>query len=161
MVGGKRAAFWLLTCGIVATCALGCNALGLGKFQPIVRTSSDENFWLLKKIALTAGSTAHARTNFDHTMQEVVNVIFVPANEKNNYVTKTIWYDPSGQEFRTIQQTHVLREEQDKAHDRPKEGAQRIHSMPLKPLYQHKPGRWKVELFIDDQLARRLTFTVD
>jgi len=161
MVSAKRAAFWLLTCGIVATCALGCQALGLGQFKGIERTGSDENYWMLTKIALTAGSTAHARANFDHTMQDVVNVIFVPANEKNNYVSKTVWFDPSGQEFRTLQQTHVLREEQDKAHDRPKGGAQRVHSMPLKALYQHKPGLWKVEVYIDDKLARRLTFNVD
>ncbi|MCA1961138.1 MAG: hypothetical protein LDL33_10090 [Desulfomonile sp.] len=161
MAIGKRAAFRLLVCGIMATCALGCNAFNWGKFQPIVRTASDEKFWLLKNVVLTAGSTAHARTNFDHTMQDVVNVIFVPANEKNNYVTKTVWYDPSGLEYRTIQQTHVLREEQDKAHERPKGGSQRLHSMPLKALYQHKPGLWKVEVYIDNELARRLTFNVD
>ena len=33
--------------------------------------------------------------------------------------------------------------------------------MPVKRLYDHKKGRWKVELYIDDDLARRMTFTVN
>jgi hypothetical protein len=161
MLGRERLAFWLMIFVVMAAGSFGCQAFNPGKFKGIERTDPDEKYYLLKKIALTAGSTAHARTSFDHTMQDVVNVIFTPANEQNNYVTKTVWYDPSGLEFRTIQQTHILRDEQDKARDRPKGGSQRVHSMPLKALYKHKPGLWKVELFIDDQLARRLTFNVD
>lgn len=161
MRGWNQTRFCLLIPVLVAMCSVGCQAINPGKFKGIERTAGDEKFYLIKKIALTAGSTAHARTNFDHTMQDTVNVIFVPANETPNYVTKTIWYDPSGLEFRTIRQTHVLRDEQDAAHERPKGGSQRIHSMPLKALWQHKPGLWKVELFIDDQLARRLSFNVD
>lgn len=161
MLGWRRLASWLLISVLAAAGLAGCQAFNPGKFKGIERTDPDEKHYLLKKIALTAGSTAHSRTNFDHTMQESVNVVFTPANELNDYVTKTVWYDPSGLEFRTIQQTHVLRDEQDKGRDRPKGGTQRIHSIPLIDLYKHKPGLWKVELFINGQLARRLKFTVN
>ena len=36
----------------------------------------------------------------------------------------------------------------------------RIHTVPTKELYDHKPGMWKVSLYLDKQLVRRLTFLV-
>jgi hypothetical protein len=138
----------------------GCGAINPGKFKGIERTDSDENYYLLKNLWLTAGSAAHPRQDFDHTVQESVNLVFVPANEKNHYVSRTKWIDPSGQEYRVIRQTHEKTTDEREGDARPKGGTTRLHSVSTKELYAHKPGLWKVELYLDDVLARRLTFSV-
>jgi hypothetical protein len=138
----------------------GCGAINLGKYKGIERTDSDENYYLVKNIYLSAGSSAIPKTYFDHTVHGSVNVVFTANNEPNHYVSKTIWYDPTGAEFRTIRQTHDKKVEGDKGEWEPKGGATRIHSIPLKDLAQRQTGLWKVELYMDDKLARRLTFTV-
>jgi hypothetical protein len=138
----------------------GCGVLNLGKVKWIERTDKDENYYLVKSAILTAGSAALPREHFDHAMQNSVNLIFKPSQDRNYYVSKTVWYDPDGVEFRTIRQTHSKKAEGDKGIDPKKGGTPRIHTMSLYDLWKRKPGLWKVELFIDDQLARRRTFTV-
>jgi hypothetical protein len=160
--GSRSATLLGKTLFIAALCLTftACSAINPGKWKGIEKTSADEHYYLLKNLWLTAGSAALPREHFDHTMQETVNLIFVPANEKNYYVSKTVWTDPNGVEFRTIRQTHDKKSEEDKGEDSKKGGKQRVHSMPLQELYKHKPGMWKVELYLDDQLARRLKFSV-
>ncbi|MEW6349223.1 MAG: hypothetical protein AB1646_09185 [Thermodesulfobacteriota bacterium] len=138
----------------------GCSMLGLGKFKWIEWTSSGEKYYLLKNCFLAAGNSLSPRQSFDHNMYENVSFCFVPANEKNHYVSKTLWYDPSGLEFRAIRQTHDKQQETKRGSERTPQGTTRIHSLPLKELYEHKRGLWKVELYLDDVLARRLPFTV-
>ncbi len=138
----------------------GCSALGLGKFKWLEWTTSAEKYYLLKNGFLAAGSSLNPRDSFDHHMYDNVSFCFVPANEKNHYVSKTLWYDPLGQEFRAIRQTHDKQQETKRGTERNPQGTTRIHSIPLKELYEHKPGLWKVELYLDDALARRLPFTV-
>jgi len=138
----------------------GCGAFGLGKLTLIEKTDSDEKYYLAKKVLLTAGSP-QPRESFDHSILNVVNLMFIPANEKGHYVTKSIWYDPSGAEYRTIRQTHDRHEEANRGEDRDtKKGTMRMHTMSLQDLYHHKPGRWRVKLFIDSNLVRKLDFTV-
>ncbi len=36
----------------------------------------------------------------------------------------------------------------------------RMHALPVKELYRHKPGRWKVELSLDDVPVRRCQFVI-
>jgi len=138
----------------------GCGVINPGKFKGIEKTASDENYYLLKNIWLTAGSAAHPRKDYDHVVQESVNLVFVPANEKNRYVSKTRWIDPSGQEYRVIRQTHEKVKEEKEGEKRPRGGTPRMHSMSTKELFEHKPGLWKVELYLEDVLARRLSFSV-
>ncbi len=138
----------------------GCGAFNLGEITWLKKTDPDVEYWHLKKAVLTAGSVAHPRDSFDHTLQPRVFVIFTPANEKNKYHTKTIWYDPSGQEYRTIRQTHDKKEIEDQGEHRPQGGSVISHSMSTKELYDHEPGLWKVEIYYEDDLARRMDFTV-
>ncbi len=35
-----------------------------------------------------------------------------------------------------------------------------MHTIPTAELYKHKPGLWKVSLFLDGKLARRLSFSI-
>ncbi len=138
----------------------GCSALGLGQFKGIEQTQSDEKYYLLKNGFLAAGNSLVPRVSFDHHMHENVSFCFVPANEKNHYVSRTLWFDPLGSEFRAMRQTHDKQQETKKGSERNPQGTTRIHSIPSKELYEHKPGLWKVELYLDDVLARRLPFTV-
>lgn len=159
-LGSRQAALRNLIAILVMLTMAGCGIINPGKFIGLERTDRDEQFYLIKKMWLTAGSTAHPRTFFDHTMQDGVYVVFIPANQPNHYVTKTVWYDPGGHEFRTIRQTHDKQAETARGFERPKGGSTLIHMMPLEKLWKHKPGLWKVEVFIDNEMARRLSFTV-
>lgn len=138
----------------------GCGAINPGKWQGIVRTESDEHFYLVKDAFLTSGSTANPRETFDHRMHELVNLVFMPKDEKNSYVAESRWIDPLGIEYRTIRMTYDKQEETKKGIERPKGGATRIHTMPTAELYAHKPGMWKVALYLDGKLVRRLSFSV-
>ncbi len=138
----------------------GCGAVNLGKWKGIERTSPDEHFYLVKEAFLSPGTAFGPKDNFDHNLNESVNLIFTPSNEKNKYVAESIWYDPSGQEFKAIRRTYDLQEEGKKDVDRPKKGAMRVHTMPTKELSDHKPGMWRVNLYIDNTLVRKLTFFV-
>ncbi|MFZ5865920.1 MAG: hypothetical protein ACOYXY_08580 [Thermodesulfobacteriota bacterium] len=138
----------------------GCGYFTLGKYKGIEWTPKDEAYYLLKDVLVSAGSSLQPRKSFDHTMQDSVVVSFLAKDEKFHYVTKTIWKDPSGLEYHVIRQTHTLQDEKQEGAERPKEGIRRIHSMSTKDLFAHKPGLWTVEIYIDDKLARRLTFSV-
>jgi hypothetical protein len=144
--------------GLWAFAVGGC--INVGKPLWILPSGGDEHHWLLKNSFVTAGSAAYAREDFDHTMQEVVNVVFVPANEKNEYTAESRWYDPSGQEYRTIRTHYDVKAESREGMERKKGGTSRVHSVPTKELVGHKPGMWKVALYIDKELARRLDFSV-
>jgi hypothetical protein len=93
-------------------------------------------------------------------LADTVNLYFIPKNEKNVYKAESVWFDPMGQEYRTIRQTYDLQQETKKGDDRQKGGSTRVHTMTTRELYNHKPGLWKVALYLDDQLVRRLSFTV-
>lgn len=139
----------------------GCGVINPGKWKGIEKTATDEHHWLVKDVYLTAGSSYLTKEHFDHRMNDVVNLFFTPANEKNHYVAKTMWFDPNGIEYRTIRTTYDLQQEgKTEVSPRKKGGTPRVHSMPTKELFQHKPGLWKVALYIDDELARRLTFSI-
>ena len=43
---------------------------------------------------------------------------------------------------------------------RDRKGTPRVHTMSVQQLYEHKPGLWKVALYIDGELARRFEFSV-
>lgn len=158
----RKMSFFLAIVAVLPLIAFcGCSqVLGIGKFKGIEKTAADEHYYLVKSPFLSGGSQAHPREDFDHKLQDNVVLSFTVPNEKHYYVTKSKWLDPSGHEFRTIRQTHDKKKENDQAEDRPKGGSRRFHSIPTKTLADHKTGLWTVELFIDDQLARRLTFTV-
>ena len=138
----------------------GCGMINLGKFKGIEWTGKDEKYYKAKEIILSSGSMGKPREEFDHTMQEAVVLTFIPAREPNKYVSKTVWIDPSNVEFRTVRQTHDVQVEAKEAFERDRKGTPRVHSMPTKELFQHKPGLWTVELYIDDELVRRRTFSV-
>lgn len=135
-------------------------ALNLGPITPIVKTDSDEQFYLVKDAFLTSGSPAAARKTFDHSMHELVKLFFSPKDEKNFYVAESQWIDPLGIEYRTIRVTYDKQEETKHGIERPKGGATRVHKMTTAELYAHKPGMWTVELSLDGKLARRLSFSV-
>lgn len=137
-----------------------CGAVNLGKWKGIERTATDENFYLVKDIFLTAGSSYIRKDHFDHNMNEAVNLVFTPRDEKNQYVAETRWYDPSGQEYKTIRKTYDVREESKRGDERSKSGTTRVHSISTKELFDHKPGLWKVELYLEGKLVRRLTFSI-
>jgi hypothetical protein len=147
---------------IVGLLAPGCasmgDALGLGRFRGIERGASDESYYLLKDIALSSSSINKPREIFDHKMNDRINLFFVLRNETPTYVAESIWYDPNDQEFRTIRTTHDRSEETKTGIQRPKGGTTRVHTIATQELYNHKPGLWKVALYIDKQLARRQTF---
>jgi len=138
----------------------GCGAINVGKWKGIERTGSDEEYYLAKDIFLTAGSAFSQRNSFDHNMHESINVFFIPRNETNTYVVETIWYDPAGQEFRKIRTTYDRQRETAKGDERTATGTTRVHSIPTKDLFEHKPGAWKVALYLDGRLVRKLDFTV-
>ncbi len=136
-------------------------AFNLGKFKGIESTAPDEAYYLLTDIFFTGGSSYNRREDFDHTLQDAVSLVFKPANEKGHYVTKSVWYDPSGVEYRTMRQTHDKQEEQKRGETRAeKGGTNRMHTLTTQELYEQGPGRWKVELFIDDKLARRMELSI-
>ena len=138
----------------------GCGVFNLGKWKGIEWTAADEKFYLVKNVFLTAGSAYNPKETFDHNMNESVNLFFTPKIEPNTYVAESIWLDPNGQEFRTIRTTYDAQKESKKGDERQKEPTTRVHTMPTKELYEHKPGLWKVALYIDKDLVRRLTFTL-
>ena len=155
----KRAFCVLIVCSVVSS-SLGCGIINVGKWQGIVRTDPDEAYYLVKSAILTAGSAAHPRKHFDHYLQDSVHLIFTPARERRHYISKTIWYDPSGEEYKTMRQTHDRKKEEDQGIDRKPGAVAREYSMSLHELWKHKPGLWKVELYLDNELARRLAFSV-
>ncbi|MFH0825754.1 MAG: hypothetical protein V2B18_23615 [Pseudomonadota bacterium] len=156
---------WLAMVAKPALCLVlpfivACGIINPGKFKGIEKTSRDESYYMLKNILITAGSMAYPKDHFDHTIHQNVDIMFVPAGEKNHYVSKTVWYDPDRQEYRTIRQTHDIQMENKDGSERPKGGTTRVHSLAVGELFKHKPGLWTVEVYLDDTLARRLTFTV-
>lgn len=159
MIVPERIFLWAIAI-LVGLCVSGCGLINLGKWKGIERTAKDEEYYLVKEIFLTAGSVRSPKENFDHTMHETVNLFFIPRNETNTYTAESIWYDPSGIEFRTIRQTYDRQKEYGKGEEREKAGTMRVHSMPTKELYNHKPGLWKVALYLEGKLVRRLTFFV-
>ncbi|MBI4961922.1 MAG: hypothetical protein HY913_01460 [Desulfomonile tiedjei] len=145
---------WLSGCSTLSS------AINVGKWKGVERAGSDEEYYLAKDIFLTAGSAASQRNAFDHNMHESVNLFFIPRNETNTYVAETIWYDPAGVEYRAIRKTYDRQRETAKGDEREKAGTTRVHSMSTKELYTHKPGSWKVALYLDNKLVRRMDFTV-
>jgi hypothetical protein len=140
--------------------SFGCGAINVGKLKGIERTASDEQYYLLKDIFLTAGSAAHPRDSFDHTMNETVNLVFIPKNETNEYTAESRWYDPNDQEYRTERKTYDVKAESKEGFQRTKGGTTRVHSMSTTELANHKPGLWKVALYLNGKLARRMPFSV-
>ncbi len=162
----ERKSMVLKTCGCVALllllvfCTCGCEAINPGKWKGIERSGSDERSYLLKDIFMTAGSAAHPKDFFDHTMNETVNLIFVPKNEKNEYTAESRWYDPNDQEYRNIRVHYDTKAEGREGFERKKGGTPRVHSISTRELVNQKPGLWKVALYLDGKLARKLTFSV-
>jgi hypothetical protein len=144
----------------VLAAMIGCGAINLGKWKGLERSSRDEEYYLVKDMFLTAGSAYAPKELFDHNVNESVNLFFTPRNEPNVYTAESVWYDPTGLEFRTIRTTYDKQKETGKGEERQSTGTTRIHSMPTKELFQHKPGVWKVELHLDGKLARRMAFSV-
>lgn len=142
---------------ILVVLPAGCKLLR--PMMPVERDHDVEHH-LLKKIGLTSYSSAYPRKVFDHDLDEEVNLTFVPDNEKNDYVSRTVWFDPLGEEFRTIRQSYKKVRETLDTLERPKGGSTRTHTMSVKEMWEHRPGMWTVELYLDDRLARRLTFNV-
>ncbi len=150
----------LFSIGFMLVVLTGCGSINPGKWKGIETTSKDEQYYLVKDVFLSPGSSANAKESFDHNVNEVVNLFFIPRNETNKYTAESIWYDPSDQEFRTIRTTYDSQSEGKKGVERKNTGTTRIHSIPTSALFNHKPGLWKVELFLDGKLARRLSFSV-
>ncbi|MFH0958104.1 MAG: hypothetical protein V1897_05305 [Pseudomonadota bacterium] len=154
-----RLALVVAVCAILC-CIAGCGMINPGKWKGIETTSSDEQYYLLKDVFLSPGSAYTAKDSFDHNVHESVNLFFVPRNETNQYTAETVWFDPADQEFRKIRQTYDTKSETKKGINRDNKGTTRVHSMPTSQLFNHKPGLWKVELYLEGKLARRLTFSV-
>ncbi len=152
--------FHLLVLTAILLLVGGCGMFNLGKWKGIEKASADEKYYLVKDIFLTAGSAYNRKDAFDHNMNESVNLFFTPKMEQNTYVAESIWYDPNGDEFRKIRTTYDAQKESKKGDDRQASGSTRVHSIPTKELYDHKPGVWKVELYLEKDLVRRLTFSV-
>lgn len=138
----------------------GCTWVNLGKWRGVEIPPPDEKYYLVKEVLLTASSAFSPKEMFDHNMNDTVNLLFSPKNEKNYYVAESVWYDPNGAEFHTIRRTYDKKAEQREGNERPSGGSSRVHTMLTRDLYNHKPGIWKVALKLDGELARRLTFTV-
>jgi hypothetical protein len=138
----------------------GCGAISVGKWRGIERAAPDEAYYLVNDLFLTASSAFNPREVFDHNLNEAVHLYFTARDEKPTYVVKSVWQDPDGQEFRTIRTTYDKAREEKKGDQRTRKPTPRIHSVATKELYAHKPGMWKVSLYIEDQLVRRLTFLV-
>jgi len=140
---------------------VGCGMINPGKWKGIETTSRDESYYLLKEVFLTGDSVALPRDSFDHKMHETINLFFKPRSEKNTYVARSVWEDPNHQEYRVIRATYDKQQEGKVGMERnQKTGTTRIHTVETADLFRHKPGVWKVSLYLDDVLARRLTFTV-
>jgi hypothetical protein len=124
--------------------------------------STEEKYYLVGEVYLSPGSAYSAKEVFDHDMNDVINLCFTPRNEKNHYVVRTIWYDPAGQEYRSIRRTYDIVREGRKAvaPRRQGKGTPRVISVSVAELYAHKPGRWRVDLYLDGELAKKLEFTV-
>ena len=120
--------------------------------------AAGEESGLLKEFHLSAASLQTRKRNFDHHTDETVNLVFVP--RKSVHIAESRWYNPNDREFRIIRHVYDRAKEPKKAIERPKGGATRVHYIPTKELYDHKPGLWKVALYIDNQLAGRQTFLV-
>lgn len=158
----------LPACCIVLCCILllaGCGALNLGKLRGrygIERTSPIEKYWLVKEIHLSSGSSSLSRSVFDHNLNPEIALWFTLANETNKYVAESRWLDPAGEELRTIQTTYDIQQEGKKSVDprNRQQGTPRVHAISTQELYVHKPGLWKVSLYIDGELARTLEFSV-
>lgn len=153
----------IIRSGSIIVCLLflaGCNVFNFGKLLWIVPTAGHERYFVLKDSYLTAGSAAHPKDSFNHTMHETVNLVFIPKNERNEYAAESRWFDPTDQEYRTIRTTFDIKKEAREGMERRKDGTPRVHSMPTRELANHKKGLWKVVLYIDNQLARELTFSV-
>jgi hypothetical protein len=164
---GCRFPFILGSWSIVLCCTLlfsGCGALGLGRVKGIEKTAPDEKYYILKEVYLSSGSANYSKSAFDHSLNPVINLCFTVRNEKNRYIAESRWIDPMGEEYRTIRTTHDIQQEGKRNIDRRNEalggGTPRVHSISTQELYNHKPGMWKVVLYIDGQLARRLEFAV-
>ncbi len=138
----------------------GCGMFNLGKWKGIEKAAADEKYYLVKDAFLTAGSAYNRKETFDHNMNESVNLIFTPKMEPNTYTVESIWYDPNGEEFRKIRKTYDAQKETSKGEDRQASGSTRVHTMSTKEFYDHKPGLWKVELYIEKDLVRRLPFSI-
>ena len=145
---------------IIVLISGGCGAINVGKWRGIERAAPDEAYYKVNDVFLTASSAYSRREIFDHNLNDSVHLYFTPKDEKSNYVTESVWQDPDGQEYRTIRMTYSKNREQRKGIERTKKSTPRIHTMPTKELYAHKPGMWKVSLYIDGQLVRRLEFLV-
>jgi hypothetical protein len=152
--------FPLLALTITLFLLTSCGMFNLGKWKGIEKTSADEKYYLVKDVFLSAGSAYNRRDNFDHNMSESVNLYFIPKMEPNTYVAESIWYDPDGEEFKTIRRTYDLQSETKKGDERQKSGTTRVHTVSTKELFDHKPGVWKVALYIGKDLVRRLTFSL-
>ena len=139
---------------------LGCGAINPGPWKPPEFPPKNQKYYLLKDVFLTPGSAAYAKDSFDHAMNENVNLVFIPKNEKNDYSAESRWYDPNDQEYRTIRTHYDVKSEGKEDFERKKGGTPRTHSMPTKELVNHKAGMWKVALYLDNDLARELNFSV-
>ncbi len=152
---------WVPLLSLFLVCWLaGCGMINLGKWKGIEHSSADEYYYLVKDAYLSPGSAIGPKESFDHNVHSSVNLCFTPRNETNHYTAESIWYDPSNVEFRKIRETYDSQKESKKGMNRNPKGTMRIMSMPTEELFNHKPGLWKVELFLDDKLARRLTFAI-
>ncbi len=150
-------------CAVVLIISLfsgGCGAINVGKWRGIERAAPDEAYYMVNDVFLTATSASSRREIFDHNLNESVHLYFTPKNEKPTYLAESVWQDPDGQEYRTIRRTYDKVREQSKGIERTSKSTARIHTMSTKELYNHKPGMWKVSLYIDKQLVRRLSFLV-
>lgn len=112
---------------------------------------------LLKEFHLNPASIRTHKGTVYYLTNEFVSLVFVPRNEKPSYIAESRWYDPTDQEFRTIMVAYDRPEQTEKS---PESGYFRVHSMPARELYDHRPGMWKVALYIDNQLAGTQTFFV-
>jgi hypothetical protein len=149
----------LVIAGLIAVCH-GCGVINPGKWKGIEKTAADEKFYLVKDVFLTAGSAYTSKETFDHNLNDSINLFFTPTNEKSHYVAESIWYDPMDQEYRTIRSTQDVQQENKKDFERKKGGTPRVHTISTRELFDRKPGLWKVALYLDGQLARRLSFSV-
>jgi hypothetical protein len=139
----------------------GCGAISVGKWRGIELAAPGEAYYLVNDIFLTASSVSSPREIFDHNLNESVHLFFLPKDEKPTYVAESVWQDPDGQEYRTIRTTYDKAREEKQGIDRKQRGSNpRIHTISTKELYEHKPGTWKVALYLEKQLVRRLSFLV-
>jgi hypothetical protein len=152
--------FHLLVLASTLLLLASCGMFNLGKWKGIEKSSSDEKYYLVKDAFLTAGSSYNRKETFDHNMNESVNLFFSLKMEPNTYIAESVWYDPNGQEFRKIRRTYDAQKESKKGDDRQPSGTTRVHTVATKELYDHKPGLWKVELFLEKDLVRRLPFSI-